>query len=530
LLGGWTQGIAAWNRRRAAGQRPADLSGLSIVAVDWRGANLSGVNLSRCNLVGIKFDDVNAAGAVMKGTNQGKTFRRTNFTGAILTGSNFNHGHGVKTTFDRANLRGAELGFATFERCRFNQADLTRSSLVKSSFAGSDFTEACLSGVEATEANFRDATLSKIVARKADFSSSSLAGADLSGADLRGVQARKASFAGASLAGADLRRADLTGADLQDADLRGARIHAACFDGANPRGVRADAGSDLGRLVASAATDQSSGHPDGRSAPHVKAHRKPPSPPPADPVLARIGRKLSGAVGPGKKRAVVLRPQRADGLPPEASKFGGEILWPAGERWPRSKRFDDSHVAVLQLNAKDVPGLRLPKGKDLFQLLWSTHHATDLGLGCEVRLRNSRSIRKQETAPPRPRTGPEYQPWECRLAPTQVDEYPPLEELSPRASARLTAAERRSYQTLRSAAFTSKLGGYPVFMQDPETPRCRRHGAMDHYLTIASGGRQRELRRWREDDTGLRILGVGAFYLFVCTRCAPWRFESVLQR
>jgi len=87
------------------------------------------------------------------------------------------------------------------------------------------------------------------------------------------------------------------------------------------------------------------------------------------------------------KVAVALHVRRTiTPLPVTESKLGGNVYWPQAEKWPVCPRDhvmrtdDDAFVdnavpylcPVVQLTKKDVPTLKFPHGKDLFQLLMCT--------------------------------------------------------------------------------------------------------------------------------------------------------------
>ncbi|GAA3302343.1 hypothetical protein [Streptomyces cinereospinus] len=104
--------------------------------------------------------------------------------------------------------------------------------------------------------------------------------------------------------------------------------------------------------------------------------------PPAKDVRALIPEYAALA-----REAVVLNPEPGDPDVRE-SPLGGGLLWPADEPWPYCAQPDHwtygsdprnrteivpgavPMVPILQLYARDVPGWRLPQGKDLLQFVW----------------------------------------------------------------------------------------------------------------------------------------------------------------
>lgn len=225
-------GVAEWNRRRAAAQalplrltlaaphdesplnlRGIDLGGCSLVDSDLSGADLSGAYLFRARLGGVSLFGANLTGA---------TLAEADLAGADLTRANFEH----------ADLREAVLARA-HGKARFAHARLDRADLADAKLDDSDF------GV----ASLVDAALPRVSLRGAH-----LVGADLQGADLRGAQLQsqgswrtrldRAHLAGASLAGADLTGVSLVGANLNRTDLEGADLSHAVLEEARLVGTR----------------------------------------------------------------------------------------------------------------------------------------------------------------------------------------------------------------------------------------------------------------------------------------------------
>jgi hypothetical protein len=101
------------------------------------------------------------------------------------------------------------------------------------------------------------------------------------------------------------------------------------------------------------------------------------------------------------------------------------------------------------------------------------------------------------------------------------------------------------YWSWLSAAPGTKVGGYPHWIQYPETPQCQCALPMEHLLTIASGEFDgRDWGRWlpKRDrrlintpgergycPTGLMLGDVGDLYVFICRNCDGWPLSSVFQ-
>jgi hypothetical protein len=275
----------------------------------------------------------------------------------------------------------------------------------------------------------------------------------------------------------------------------------------------------------------------------------------------------------GQRRpAVRLHPRRAERpLPHRASKIGGLFLGNDPDGWPRDEANGTAYVGVLQLLAEDFPELEFPAGKDVLQLLWSTHdrkqdrkqdRKRDGGPDLTLRWLDSRTAVTRDRNPPfKPHELLRYVPKECALHPERIEEYPDLfalgwklqEELDERAALIAVdpalAAEYDNqgsavYQFLLGAAPGCKLGGHPDWVQGPQRVSCAACGdPMQHLLTMASvewdGA---SCRRWKpiedgaattaegpREDAGLTLGDNGDIYVFSCRKHDPWRGQGLSQ-
>lgn len=119
-----------------------------------------------------------------------------------------------------------------------------------------------------------------------------------------------------------------------------------------------------------------SGHPQQSTAQVRPAGPRPLAPIPFDVEAAFP--ELTGSA-----REVTLLYPRAGRPGPGDSSLGGPLLWPADEPWPMCAEPDHykplsppvgpepvAMLPVVQLYARDVPGLVFPAGTDLLQILW----------------------------------------------------------------------------------------------------------------------------------------------------------------
>ncbi|MEU0936362.1 DUF1963 domain-containing protein [Embleya sp. NPDC005971] len=270
---------------------------------------------------------------------------------------------------------------------------------------------------------------------------------------------------------------------------------------------------------------------------------------------------------PYAKTATRLHPRPA-AVGVRDSSVGGPVLWPTDEPWPycaEEHLFMDEPPAgpvplipVLQIFASDVPTLPYPAECDVFQLLWcplvhGPHYTTQPRLYW----RSSGAICEARSEFPRPEEGldfiREHTPVPCAIDPEPVVEYPSW-DLPPDVAAailpareRLTAETEWVYDHHLSVAPGIKLGGYPLWTQEPDWPDCRHcEQRMDHLVTIASGeydgatgdrwlpleeqhvtlpsaSAEERHRVWA--GAGLTLGDRGGVYVFVCGGCPglPYR-------
>lgn len=107
LLRGGPEGVAKWNRRRAADEEIPDLTEADLHGAHLHGADLGGADLSRADLRG-----ADLGGAFLRGAK---------LTGAKLTGADLRG----------ANLGGADLTWADLTGANLTRADLTLARLIR---------------------------------------------------------------------------------------------------------------------------------------------------------------------------------------------------------------------------------------------------------------------------------------------------------------------------------------------------------------------------------------------------------------
>ncbi|MFJ6484219.1 hypothetical protein ACIQK6_29440 [Streptomyces sp. NPDC091682] len=265
----------------------------------------------------------------------------------------------------------------------------------------------------------------------------------------------------------------------------------------------------------------------------------------------------------GAARTATLLYPRAGQPGPGNSSIGGPLLWPAGEPWPMCAEPDHykplaepvgpdpvAMVPVVQLYARDVPGLVFPAGTDLFQILWCPLVHEDDQHAANPRLHwRSATLTAADVADgkaPRPHTAEEdYLPRPCTVSPTPAVEYP-LRDLPGELGERFEALhEERGFGYFEVATTQqSKVGGYPSWTQAPDWPDCANCGThMEHLLSVTAtepgAGRwlpldernpsqdQAATPSWRAEADPAALdtfghhmyLGGGGIDFFVCRTC-----------
>jgi uncharacterized protein YjbI with pentapeptide repeats len=196
----------------------ADLNGLDLAELDFKGARLPGANL-----YGADLSHANLTGTDLKGAHLDRaTITSANFSGADLTDARI-----LRPTIFTT------LEVVSSEAPKFTGAKLVRIRsdgwLDRADFSGADLTSAVFGGGATREESlFSPASLvstnfTRAILKEAKFPGAKLKYARFIDADLRGANLRGTDLTQADFTGADLTDADVTGANLDEADLRSAR-------------------------------------------------------------------------------------------------------------------------------------------------------------------------------------------------------------------------------------------------------------------------------------------------------------------
>lgn len=150
---------------------------------------------------------------------------------------------------------------------------------------------------------------------------------------------------------------------------------------------------------------------------------------------------------PLARTAIRLHPRAGE---PSAhdSSVGGPLLWPVDEPWPICPGDSPMHpgcvsplVPVAQLYLRDIPGLPVPPGLDLLQVLWCPCEGEDALPLARLVWRDSSRVGEVLTEVPAPdaEAQDEFLPKACVLHPEEVIEYPAALELDASLRDRITA-------------------------------------------------------------------------------------------
>jgi hypothetical protein len=272
------------------------------------------------------------------------------------------------------------------------------------------------------------------------------------------------------------------------------------------------------------------------------------------------------------RETVRLHPRLGTEPALDASKLGGEMIWPEVLAWPTCtlphpstelrrgmvvhsmKPTGNPYVGVLQLTRQDVPELGFPADADLFQLLWCPNdHEPLFGPVCRVAWHATDGVRLASAAIPSPPSAPDYLARACVLHPERVTEYPSVFELpdelfEPIRAWEASLGDDPIYQYQLSTAPGTKVGGHVGWIQDPQVPECEAGHRMEHLLTVESaefdGGTWPRWLTVEESDAwsgptrrrfeiqsaaGLMLGDMGALYVFICRSCADWPIATVVQ-
>ncbi|MFJ7073505.1 hypothetical protein [Streptomyces sp. NPDC098781] len=161
-------------------------------------------------------------------------------------------------------------------------------------------------------------------------------------------------------------------------------------------------------------------------------------------------------------------------------------------------------LPVAQLYARDVPGLPVPDGADLLQILWCPFidHEGDIP-AIHMRWRCADEVTARLSPSPEPTVIEldDYWPAPCVLHPEQVTEYPAPDQLPDAVAARVHAWQEETghHYTHFAVAPGWKIGGWGAVPSDApdqaDPPRCECGTVTEPLFTVG-------LSEWNGDNEG----------------------------
>ena len=178
----------------AAGFR-LDFRGADLSGVDLFTARLSRANFSKADLAGARFDDADLVGVEFSHAN----LVEARLSDADSRGGRFNHAHMCGAQLPGANLAKSDLSNVRLENARVSEANLSHAILYNANLAGIYLQNSDLSEAKLQDANLTGASLYKANLEGAKLSNAILAGADLSGSNLLGSELSNANMSNTKL-------------------------------------------------------------------------------------------------------------------------------------------------------------------------------------------------------------------------------------------------------------------------------------------------------------------------------------------
>ena len=134
------QGVGRWNLWRAENRKARPYFRGEFFRL---GANLDGIDLSQCTMMGCEFDGVSLLGANLSGVDgKSSKFTSCNFSGSKLRDSNFFGAGFEQCGFHDANLESSYLVRALLRRCSFSSTRLANAEFGETDFLSCDLSSA----------------------------------------------------------------------------------------------------------------------------------------------------------------------------------------------------------------------------------------------------------------------------------------------------------------------------------------------------------------------------------------------------
>ena len=202
--------------------RKTDFTGADLTGANFKIADLTGANFTNAWLSGAMFDDAILEGVIFTKA----TLKGVNFSNAIFKHKNFESCNLDNVNFENADLTGANFTNASLENVNFKNTDLTGANFTNARLFKANFQKAILNDVIFTKAMLSKANLSNAILRHMRFDSCNLDNVNFENTDLRW-----SSFEDASFKFAVLKNTNLQGANVTNANFNDALFHTTSFAG-----------------------------------------------------------------------------------------------------------------------------------------------------------------------------------------------------------------------------------------------------------------------------------------------------------
>lgn len=253
------------------------------------------------------------------------------------------------------------------------------------------------------------------------------------------------------------------------------------------------------------------------------------------------------------EKSIRILPQQGEEPPANATKLGGLFLWSEDEPWfycnvteialmddynfkdelsnileVSHPKHNDAFVPILQIRSEDIPSMRFPINKNIFQLLWCPRdHIKTYAPICKIIWQNENDIKKPLKVIPNA-SFPEMEltPEPSAVLLREVIEYPNIWALSKEERGLFTEEQNYFYFDNFCPHEGIKVGGHPNWIQNPEIPVCNCGNNMEHLLTIGSDVFEDYPNH---KAPGLVIGDCGSIYVFICYNCEDLPIQTVFQ-
>ncbi|MEM7573445.1 MAG: pentapeptide repeat-containing protein [Bacteroidota bacterium] len=167
-----------------------------------------------------RFDYYDFSYANLKGARMGgRSFRKTNFTGAVLRNANFEEAKLIEAIFVEADLTYTRFNEAIIDKADFQGAILNNTRFQKASLGSAN-----LSGTDLRNTKFNETNLRRGILTNCNLSGLKLSEIELSYAQLEGSNLSKSRIYESKLWHANLKNCQLSETRISDVDLRQADL------------------------------------------------------------------------------------------------------------------------------------------------------------------------------------------------------------------------------------------------------------------------------------------------------------------